>query len=166
MSKQALYTIRKVLDKVFPDRDKDCKHDLESEATLRQTSSEKRVQNWWEPLVMHFWRYSTVGGAPINFELNCQKVPRLSWPSGQAVWAAQASVQGELSIRLFFNSGISKRKSQVPNSLPFKGAPSSPSWCFRGCFYPLFIKLEGITLCSKLPALHRRWVKTQNLIWM
>ena len=42
--------------------------------------------------------------------------------------------------------------------------PSPPSWCFRGYFNPLFIKLEGITLCSVLLALHKPWGKSQNLI--
>ena len=44
-----------------------------------------------------------------------------------------------------------------------RGVPSPP-WCFRGYFHPLFINLQGATLCSELPALHKPRVKTQNLI--
>ena len=46
----------------------------------------------------------------------------------------------------------------------FQGGTLPPSWCFRGYFHPLFINLEGMTLCSELLALHKLWVKTQNLI--
>ena len=53
---------------------------------------------------------------------------------------------------------------RAPNVLSFKGVPSPPFWCFRRYFHPLFINLEGITLCSELTALHKPWVKTQNLI--
>ena len=48
--------------------------------------------------------------------------------------------------------------------LSFEGVPSPPSWCFTGYFHPLFSNLEGLTLCSGLLALHKPWVKTQNLI--
>ena len=54
---------------------------------------------------------------------------------------------------------------RAPNLLSFKGVPSSPSWCFRGYFHPFFINLEGITLmtlCSKLPDLHKPWVNTRK----
>ena len=41
---------------------------------------------------------------------------------------------------------------RAPNLLSFKGVPSPPFWCvtFKGYF----------------PALHKPWVKTQNLIWI
>ena len=35
---------------------------------------------------------------------------------------------------------------------------------FTGYFHPLFINLEGITLCSELLALHKPWLKTKTLI--
>ena len=47
-----------------------------------------------------------------------------------------------------------------------RGVPSPLSWCFRGYFRPIFINLEGITLCSEWSALHEPWVKTQILFWM
>ena len=43
----------------------------------------------------------------------------------------------------------------APHWPSFKEVPSPPSWRFRGYFHPLFINLEGITLRSKLPALHK-----------
>ena len=46
----------------------------------------------------------------------------------------------------------------------FKGAPSTPSWCFTGYFLPLFVNWDGITPPSELPAINKTWVKTQSLI--
>ena len=68
------------------------------------------------------------------------------------------------SVRDSFQSFQTSETVRAPNLLSFKGVPSPPSWCFKGYFHPLFINLEGITLYSKLPALYKPWVKTQNLI--
>ena len=58
----------------------------------------------------------------------------------------------------------SPKHARAPNLLSFKGVHAPPSGCLRGYFHPLFIHLESVTLYSELPAFHKPWMRTQNLI--
>ena len=51
---------------------------------------------------------------------------------------------------------------RAPNFLSFKGVPSPPFRLFRGYFHPLLIDLEGTSLCSVRPALHKTLVQKKK----